>query len=236
MLLQADRPVNACCSLQDAVYYGYMEKIAWLVLEFVVVFILLPLLLYYRVLPNSPIPFLLALALVAWFILGHDAAFDRSNLINATAALRHLLPVLLRSSALCIVLGLGVWLFASQLVFSFVRRAPVVWGVVMVLYPLLSVYPQELIFRAYFFHRYEALYGAGWTMVTASALAFGFVHNVLGNWISVALSTIGGFLFALTYLQSSSLLLASIEHAFFGNFIFTIGLGQFFYHGTRFRV
>ncbi|HXB22539.1 MAG TPA: hypothetical protein VNV88_14225 [Candidatus Solibacter sp.] len=48
-------------------------------------------------------------------------------------------------------------------------------------------------------------------------------------------STIGGLLFALTYQQSGSLLLACIEHAIFGNFIFTIGLGQFFYHGARLK-
>jgi hypothetical protein len=29
------------------------------------------------------------------------------------------------------------------------------------------------------------------------------------------------------------LLLACLDHAIFGNFLFTIGLGQFFYHATR---
>jgi hypothetical protein len=42
-----------------------MEKIALLALELTVVFVAVPLLLYYRVVPNAPIPFLLALALVA---------------------------------------------------------------------------------------------------------------------------------------------------------------------------
>jgi uncharacterized protein len=213
-----------------------MEKVALLVLEFAAVFILLPLLLYYRVIPNIPIPYLVALALLAWFVLHHDQGFDGSHLWNASAAFRNLWPVLLRATILCIVLGLGVWRFAPQLLFSFVKRAPAFWAVVMVLYPLLSVYSQELIFRSYFFQRYGPLFGAGWTMVAASALAFGFVHIALGNWISVALSTVGGFLFALTYQQSGSLLLASIEHAIFGDLIFTIGLGQFFYHGTRVKL
>lgn len=119
--------------------------------------------------------------------------------------------------------------------FSFVKRAPAFWAVVMVLYPLLSVYPQELIFRAYFFQRYGALFGAGWTMVAASALAFGFVHIALGNWISVALSAVGGFLFALTYQQSGSLLLASIEHAILGNFNLHHRPRSVFYHGARVR-
>jgi membrane protease YdiL (CAAX protease family) len=212
-----------------------MEKIALLVLEFAAIFVVVPLLLYFRWIPNAPIPFLLALALAAWLMLRHDPGFDSAHLSNVNAASRNLGPVLLRSAALCAILGLGVWRFAPDLLFSFVRRSPVFWGVVMVGYPLLSVYPQELIFRAYFFHRYQALFGAGWAMIVASALAFGFVHIDLGNWLSVILSMAGGFLFALTYRQTGSLLLASIEHAFFGNFIFTIGLGQFFYHGTRLK-
>ncbi len=44
-----------------------MEKVVLLSVEFAAVFILVPLLLYYRVIPNAPIPFLLLLALVAWF-------------------------------------------------------------------------------------------------------------------------------------------------------------------------
>jgi membrane protease YdiL (CAAX protease family) len=212
-----------------------MEKIALLVLEFAAVFVVVPLLLYFRVIPNAPIPFLLVLALVAWIVLRRDPQFDSAHLANISAATRNLGPVLLRCTVLCAVLGLGVWRFAPELLFSFVKRAPAFWAIVMVGYPLLSVYPQELIFRAYFFHRYQALFGAGWAMIAASALAFGFVHISFGNWISVVLSMVGGFLFALTYQQSGSLFLASIEHAFFGNFIFTIGLGQFFYHGTRLR-
>lgn len=208
---------------------------ALLWLEFGAVFIAVPLLLYYRLIPNYPVPFLVILSLIAWFILRRDPTFDRSHLSNLAAVSRNLGPVLLRSAALCAVLGLLVWRLAPDLLFSFVKRAPAFWAVVMVFYPLLSVFPQELIFRAYFFQRYRPLFGNGWIMVAASALAFGFVHLALGNWISVVLSGIGGFLFALTYLQSGSLLLACIEHAIFGNFIFTIGLGQFFYHGSRFK-
>ena len=103
----------------------------------------------------------------------------------------------------------------------------------MVLYPLLSVYPQELFFRAFFFHRYRRLFGQGMATVVASALLFGFVHIVFGNWISILLSSVGGMLFARTYFHSGSLALTCIEHALYGNFIFTIGLGEFFFHGTR---
>jgi uncharacterized protein len=49
----------------------------------------------------------------------------------------------------------------------------------------------------------------------------------------IAVSSLGGLLFSLTYQRSGSLLLTSIDHALFGNFIFTIGLGQFFHHGPK---
>jgi len=119
------------------------------------------------------------------------------------------------------------------LLFSLIKRSPVLWAAIMVLYPVISVYPQELLFRTYFFHRYEALFGSRLRMIAASAVAFGFVHIVFGNWISVALCTIGGVLFATTYEETGSLVLTCMEHAVFGNFIFTIGLGKFFVPGAR---
>ena len=71
-------------------------------------------------------------------------------------------------------------------------------------------------------------------MIFASALAFGFVHIIFRNWLAVGLCVLGGALFAFTYHSSQSFLLACLEHAVFGNFLFTIGLGKFFYHGSRF--
>jgi len=49
----------------------------------------------------------------------------------------------------------------------------------------------------------------------------------------VTLCILGGLLFSVTYQHTGSLLFTCLDHAIFGNFIFTIGLGQFFYHGSR---
>ena len=59
------------------------------------------------------------------------------------------------------------------------------------------------------------------------------MNVIFRNWLAVVLCLIGGFLFSLTYQASGSLLLACLDHAIFGNFQFTIGLGEFFYHGAR---
>jgi uncharacterized protein len=204
-----------------------------LALEFSFLFIGLPLLIYFRALPNLPIPYLLACALAAFLILRHDPSFDSARLISWSGLRPHLPLLLLRDAIFLALLGLAVRFFAPQLLFSFAKRAPWLWAAVMLLYPLLSVYPQELLYRAFFFHRYQPLFGSGWAMLLASALAFGFVHIIFGNWLAVGLCVIGGFLFSITYQHSGSLLLACLDHALFGNFLFTIGLGQFFYHGSR---
>ena len=210
-----------------------MLRLMMLSLEFSALFVGVPLLVYYRLLPNLPIPYLLFAALAAFLVLRSDLSFDFSHLVSWNAVHSQLLPLLVRDALFLAFLGLAVRVFSPQLLFSFLKRAPGLWVLVMVLYPLVSVYPQELIYRAFFFHRYQPLFGNGLLMIAASALAFGFVHIIFGNWLAVMLCIIGGILFSFTYQQSGSLLFTCLDHAIFGNFIFTIGLGQFFYHGSR---
>ena len=210
-----------------------MMRFLLLAVECGSVFVGLPLLIKYRALPNYPIPYLLAAAIAAFFALRADPSFVSSHLF-VWGDYRPFLPQLLLRDAACLaLLGLAVRLFAPELLFSFLKHRPALWALVMVLYPLLSVFPQEILYRAFFFHRYKPLFGSGWMMIIASALAFGFVHIIFSNWFAVGLCVIGGLLFSLTYHQSGSLFLTCLEHAIFGNFIFTIGLGQFFYHGSR---
>ena len=204
-----------------------------LTLEFLAVFVVLPLLIYFRKLPNLPIPYLLAAALVAFLLLRGDPTFNLQVLTSWGNYTPFLRSILIRDAICLIGLALAVRLFAPQLLFSLVRRSPLLWLVIFLLYPLLSVYPQELLYRAFFFHRYLPLFGSGWGMIVASALAFAFVHIIFRNWLAVVLCVIGGFLFSMTFHSSGSLLLAGLDHVIFGNFLFTIGLGEFFYHGSR---
>ncbi|MDR3719343.1 MAG: CPBP family intramembrane metalloprotease [Bryobacteraceae bacterium] len=203
--------------------------------EMAALFVAIPLLFYFRVIPRQFNPLLLLYVTVValWLILRRDPTFDRHMLWNMGAVRAEWKFVLARASVFCALIGLGVWLFLPDHLFILVRRTPAVWLILMVLYPFFSVYPQEVFFRAFFFHRYQSLLGRGVGAIMSGAALFGFVHIVFGNWISVLLSGAGGLLFARTYLTSGSLALASIEHALYGNFIFTIGLGEFFFHATR---
>lgn len=66
--------------------------------------------------------------------------------------------------------------------------------------------------------------------IGASALAFGWMHLVYGNLVAIGLTLAGGWYFADTYAKTGSLRLATLEHALYGNLLFTIGLGGFFSH------
>ncbi len=201
--------------------------------EFALLFAGVPMLFLLGVLPRNPIPVLLGVTAVAVVVLLQDRHFDRGRLWNAAGVRQYFRYALVRALLLAGVLTAGAAVLMPDELFGFPRGRPVFWMIIIVLYPVFSVYPQELMYRAFFFHRYRRLFGEGNWMVLASALAFGFVHIIFGHWISVVLSTAGGLLFAATYGRSRSLLLTSLEHAFFGDLIFTIGLGQFFYHGAR---
>lgn len=117
-------------------------------------------------------------------------------------------------------------------VFGLPRRMPQLFFAIAVLYPWVSVYPQNVIYRAFFCHRYAPLLGSGWAMILVNAALFSFGHFMFGNWIVLALTFVGGILFTRTYLRSESLLLAVIEHALYGLLCFSIGIGIYLLYGA----
>ena len=112
---------------------------------------------------------------------------------------------------------------------SFPKERPVLWVAVMVLYPLLSALPQEIVFRAFFFERYRSILPRPLATIIMSAFCFGFIHVMFHNWIAPVFSGLGGVMFAASYAQHRSIKWVAIEHAIYGCFIFTIGLGWYFY-------
>ncbi len=96
-------------------------------------------------------------------------------------------------------------------------------------YPLLSVYPQNVVYRAFVFHRYRGLFADEAVVIWASAAAFAWAHVIFHNPMALLLTFAGGLIFAQTYRRHRSLLLVSIEHALYGLLVFTIGLGHALY-------
>jgi len=87
--------------------------------------------------------------------------FDRKSLWNI-APLGHYALAILGLFAVALVIGIALVLrFGSPGLFlNFPRSNPRLWGLLMILYPILSVYPQGIIYRAFVFDRYRDLFGS----------------------------------------------------------------------------
>lgn len=187
--------------------------------------------------PGGPIPVLLVAAAAIVFYLRRATGFNRANFDRANlwrrGALPAALPGILGLWAAATVLAVAaVAVFDRDRLFDLPRHQPLLWLAIIIFYPLVSVYPQELLYRAFLLHRYEPVFGTGRRAAAASAAAFGFAHLLFGNVIAVVATIVGGWLFARRYQRTRSLLVVSVEHALYGITIFTVGLGQYFYHGT----
>ncbi len=203
----------------------------WLTVEYIVLFFAAVALFAVAGSPGGPIPPLVVLAVAALLHLRRQPGFDRADLARPTALRRSLRPILRRWTVAAVAAVAVLALVAPQRLFEFPRERPLLWAAVVVCYPLLSVYPQELLFRAFLMHRYTPLFGGGTAVVAASAAAFGFAHVIFGSFWSVALTLVGGWLFARRYQRTRSLLTASVEHTLYGLLAFTVGPVDLFYRG-----
>ncbi|WP_263416599.1 CPBP family intramembrane glutamic endopeptidase [Terriglobus albidus] len=209
---------------------------AGLLFELMVLFIGLP--AAYRLAPVR-IPALPVLWLAAGYAcwqLARDPGFDRGQLWNPAPLGSQFASILAIFVVVAALQWAGVHWLAPKLEWSLARRHTRVWAMVILLYPVLSVYPQALLYRAFFMHRYAVLFPAtpqgGLMLVVASATVFGGMHIVFRNPLAVVLTFLGGLLFAWRYQHTGSLFVSSVEHALYGCWLFTVGLGQYFYHGV----
>lgn len=97
----------------------------------------------------------------------------------------------------------------------------------LALYWSLSVVPQELLYRTFFYHRYKGQIPAHLFGVI-NAAAFGFAHVIFKNAMAPLLTFGAGVLFAHSYERHRSLPLVSLEHALYGSLLFALGLGKYF--------
>jgi membrane protease YdiL (CAAX protease family) len=201
--------------------------------EFLLLFFIGPTLFAFTRHRIPAIPMLWALMAYCLFILLHDPRFDRASLWNTLPFGRYALAILALFAAAAAIGIVLVRRFASpDLFLNLPRTNPRLWMLVMILYPVLSVYPQGIVYRAFVFERYRDLFGPPWAIVAASAFAFAYVHIVFRNSLALGLTLLGGILFGIRFLQTDSLFVTSFEHALYGCFMFTVGVGRSFHHAS----
>jgi uncharacterized protein len=145
---------------------------------------------------------------------------------------KNLRPLLIRW-AICSVLMLAfIYVYDQEKVFNMIRRNPDFVPWLLVLYPVLSALPQEIIFCTFFFERYAVFFNTDKKRIIASAILFAYAHVLFINQVAPVLSLSGGLIFAGTYAKTRSLALVTIEHGLYGDVLFLTGLGWYFWHGS----
>jgi membrane protease YdiL (CAAX protease family) len=198
--------------------------------ECLIVFGALPLAYRLGLLPFRTLTVLDAVALAALAILLRDPTFDRRRLLGgAGARLRRELPgVALRVLGAAAVIGVAVLALDRSAMLDLPLHRRGLWLRLLVAYPVFSALPQELLYRVFFFQRYEGLFGQGRALVLASAAAFALMHVVFANVPAVALTLPAGLVLGWSYARTGSLALVAFEHTLYGILVFTLGLGRYF--------
>jgi membrane protease YdiL (CAAX protease family) len=197
----------------------------WLWCEMCVLFVLSPLLLVLPIAIYIKLTaVLMALAYVG-LISKRIGLFAKQSLVGSNwrnisfyMALRFILFAVASTTL--------VWWYMPEELFSVALGNPLLWVGISIFYAVMSVYPQEFIYRLFFFKRYQHLIQNSAIFIFVNATLFSFAHLFFQNTLVFILTFVGGVLFALTYRKRHSLMLASIEHSAYGVWLFTLGLGK----------
>jgi hypothetical protein len=206
----------------------------YLTVELCLLYLGLPLLLYTQrhTLDGWVMPILVVLAAGCTGLLWVDGSFDRRQLWNRQAFRRHVGRTLRWFVPGGLLVSVVFAALRPDLLWLLPQSQPGVWLLLMVTYPIFSVYPQEIVFRTFFFHRYHPLFRTVRTKVLASSTAFGLAHVVFANWVAPVMTALIGVLFARTYVRTGSTLQVSLEHGIWGWLAFTVGLGWYVFSGA----
>jgi membrane protease YdiL (CAAX protease family) len=118
-----------------------------------------------------------------------------------------------------------VWVTNKEALFNVLLQKPKLWIIILFVYSFFSVYPQELLYRTFFFKRYKSLFKNEALFLFINAILFSLAHLFFKNSLVIVLTFLGGLLFVFTFNKTKSTLLTSIEHAIYGSWLFTVGMG-----------
>lgn len=202
-----------------------MQQLRYLILEFFIIFILIPIsfAISYPIWLKALIT-LLGLVYIIYVLLRVERIrFTIKKGIEWRAFWRRILITFVIIAS--ITTGF-VSLVAPDKLFFVPLNKPGLFVIIIFVYTFLSVWQQEVIYRTFFITRYQRLFQSKALLVFVNAIVFSLAHIFFKNTLVLVLTFIGGLLFALTYLKFRSTTLVSIEHALYGNWLFAVGMGQ----------
>lgn len=183
-------------------------------------------------------PALLLTFLIMFLMLYRDPTFDNRRFWNIEGFRTNVRKILIGITIAGPLILFTSWILATHTTllpaqgFLYLpREQPILMLAIMLFYPWISAYPQEMTHRAFLFHRYQPIIGSGFIAMSINIVAFAWLHAPMWNLIAILMTIPAGALFAWTYRRSNSVLAAGFEHAIYGIWVFFTGLGYFVYAG-----
>lgn len=202
-----------------------MKSVSYKLVEFFIIFILLPV----SFTLNYPVYLKLSIGFIGFiYVIYVLLKIEISKFhIEANLNWNHFWKfTFIKFLAMACLTLLYVWFVERNNLFEIVINKPKLWLIILLVYSLLSVYPQELVYRTFFFSRYQELFSDQKVFFFINAIVFSLGHIFFKNTLVIVLTFIGGLIFALTFHRTKSTLLVSIEHAIYGCWLFTVGMGS----------
>ena len=202
-----------------------MQSIRYRLIEFFIIFILIPV----SFTLSFPVWIKLGIGLIGFAYIVYvllkveHNKFKLREHINWTQFWRR---TILKFMGIAAITTIYMYFMDYENLFIVVKTKPNLWVMILFIYSFFSVYPQELVYRTFFFQRYESLFRSHLLFVIVNAAIFSLAHIFFKNTLVMFLTFAGGILFALTFKKTKSTLLVSIEHAVYGCWLFTVGMGE----------
>lgn len=215
------------------IFYNILTHNIYKIIELILLSSIIPYIVLVLKLFNLIIPVLLLVCvycIIIYCIENRNFSSEFKKIFNININI--LIRIIIRWMFASLILLIITFYFFNEKFFIIQNNKPEILWKIMILYPIFSALPQEFIFCKFFFYRYKSIFKSDNNLVISSALFFAITHILFLNFIAPILSFIGGLLFANTYNKHRSLLLVSIEHGLYGNTLFFIGLGWYFWGGS----
>ena len=193
-------------------------------LEFFFIFLIIPSTIFFL---DSSIIIFLTLYLVSIFSLV-ILYFDKTFLFTSLKKKIDWTFVIIFSVIFFFLGFFYVLLVDKNLLFIFPKTNFKLWLIVIFIYPFLSVIPQELVYRVFFFQRYFPNINRFYFPMFLNLVVFAYGHLVFSNMHAIIITAIVSPIFTYAYLKKS-FLTCVILHTLGGQIIFTLGLGKYFF-------
>lgn len=206
--------------------------------ELITLFIALPLLLAFNpIWQISIVSVLLGGSYVIWLAVseyprGKVEFFSSHFFKSITDCFRSLFfqsefrRVILMFLVYALITVIFIHIYLPEKLFHPINNNVFLWIGITALYALLSVIPQEWLFRVFFFKRYSMLFRYQWLLILINGFVFSLAHLMFFNVLVMVLTFCGGLLFAYTYQKTKSFGLICTEHFLYGWWLYHAGLGE----------